>query len=268
MKFKDILVHIDNSPQCAGRLELAVALAKEHDAQLTGLYVIVHQPYATQNVSAQEDEERAQGAFSRQTGEAGIRAEWISADWKTVGVTMAEVINYHAHAKDLIVVGQTDPREQQWDVPADLPQQVVVGAGRPVLVVPYAGSFKTVGKRPIVAWKTGRPAARAVNDALPILLNAEEVFVLSINDVGCEADAEHGGSICANLERHAIKVKQDHIMIKTIPVASLLMNYAWEHSCDLIIMGVYAKKTRGKDDLGPVAKDFFNFMTLPVLMSN
>lgn len=269
MKFKDILVHIDNSPQCANRLELAIRLAKEHDAHLTGLFVIVHQPYATQSVRVKEYEEQAQAAFLLKTGEADIRAEWITADWATVGVDMAEVINFHAHTKDLIIVGQTDPRAQQWDAPPDLPQQIVVGAGRPVLVVPYAGVFRTVGKRAIVAWKTGRAAARAVNDALPFLLNAEEVFVLSISDpreaqkLETEAD-----SIRANLERHAIKVKEDHFVIETIPIASILMNYAWENSCDLIVMGVYAKKSRGKYDLGPVAKDFFNYMTLPVLMSN
>lgn len=269
MKFKDILVHIDNSPQCANRVELAVLLAKEHDAQLTGLYVIVHKPYATLGERAKDQEEQAQAAFSLKTAQAGLRCEWITADWATVGVEMAEVINFYAHTKDLVIVGQTDPRAQQWDAPADLPQQIVVGAGRPVLVVPYAGVFRSVGKRAIVAWKAGCAAARAVNDALPFLLNAEEVFVLSISDPRepkkIEAEAN---SIRSNLERHAIKVKEDHLVIGTIPIASLLMNYAWENSCDLIVMGVYAKKSRGKYDLGPVAKDFFNYMTLPVLMSH
>ena len=269
MKFKDILVHIDNSPQCAQRLDLAMLLAKEHEAQLTALYVIIHQPYAAQGIKVKDDEERAQAAFHQKADQCGVRAEWITADWATVGVGMAEVINFHAHTKDLVIVGQTDPRAQQWDVPADLPQQVVVGAGRPVLVVPYAGTFHSVGQRSIVAWKTGRPAARAVNDALPFLLNGQETFVLSISDPREPKKVDTvGDSICINLERHSIKVKEDHFVMDTIPIASLLMNYAWENSCDLIVMGVYAKKSRKGYDLGPVATDFFNYMTLPVLMSN
>lgn len=40
MEFKDILVHLDNSPHCTTRLELAIKLAGEHKTQLSGLYVI------------------------------------------------------------------------------------------------------------------------------------------------------------------------------------------------------------------------------------
>jgi nucleotide-binding universal stress UspA family protein len=213
------------------------------------------------------EETLAQAMFTLKTGEAEIRAEWFSVDWATVGVSMVEIINYYAHTKDLVIVGQTDPNNNLGDIPPDLAQRVVVGAGRPVLVVPYTGKFNNVGKRLIVAWKPGRVSARAVNDALPFLLNAEEVAVLSISDPGEQHKNDDAG-ICVNLERHAIRVKAAHIVMKTIPVANLLMDYAWEHSCDLIVMGVLVQKSRWKYDLGPVAKDFFDRMTLPVLMSH
>jgi nucleotide-binding universal stress UspA family protein len=270
MKFKDILVHIDNSESCATRLALAIKLACEHGAKLTGLYVITHQPYASQGVRAKQDEEQAKERFSLGTEAAAVHAEWLTADWGTVGIGMVEILNYYAHAKDLIIVSQTDPGMQPWDVPRDLPQRIVAGAGRPVLVVPYTGTFTTIGRRPILAWKAGRAAARAVNDAWPFLLNAEEVHVLSITDPGEQLleSTDRNLGIHDNLERHAIKVTDVHIVMKTIPVANILMNYAWENSCDLIVMGVYAQISRGKCDLGPVARDFFDHMTLPVLMSH
>lgn len=266
MKFKDILVHIDNSPQCANRLDLAITLAREHGAHLTGIYVITHPPYTSQDERMKQEEAHAAEMFALKTGEAEIGTEWLAVDWSTVGVSMVEILNYYAHTKDLIIVGQTDPNDKRGDVPADLPQRIVVGAGRPVLVVPYTGKFGSVGTRPIVAWKAGRASARAVNDALPFLLNAEEVLVLSIQDPGEQHRVEDVG-LRVNLERHAIRVKEAHIVMKTIPVANLLMDYAWEHSCDLIVMGVYVQKSRWKYDLGPVAKDFFDRMTLPVLMA-
>jgi nucleotide-binding universal stress UspA family protein len=270
IKFKDILVHIDNSPQCGSRVQLAVALAREHDASLTGLYVVTHPPYAPRGEKMKSDQIKAQEMFARATASADIRAEWFAADWGTVGISMVEVINFYAHTKDLVIVGQTDPSVQPWDVPADLPQQVVVGAGRPVLVVPYSGTFKSAGRRAVVAWKAGRVSARAVNDALPFLLGSEEVFVLSITAPGEQKKEGTGnhGSLRVNLERHGIGVKEESIAMSTIPVANLLMTYAWEHSCDLIVMGVLVQTTRGKYDLGPVAKGFFDSMTLPVLMSH
>lgn len=42
MAFKDILIHLDNSPQCAARHSLAVRLAQKYLAHLTGIYVISH----------------------------------------------------------------------------------------------------------------------------------------------------------------------------------------------------------------------------------
>ncbi len=270
MKFKDILVHIDNSYQCANRLQLAIRLAKEHSAHLTGAYIISHIPYAYQEDSMERNEAAAQGMFTRMTGEAGISAEWLSVDWATVGASMIDMLNHYTHAKDLVIVGQTDSGKLPDDgIPPDLPQRTVVGAGRPVLVVPYTGTFNSIGKRVIVAWKAGRVSARAVNDALPFLLNAEEVIVVSIvtPDEQLRTTAETGENIVTNLERHAINVREVKIVMEGVPVANLLMNYAWEHSCDLIVTGVYYRKTRLKHDLGPVANVFLDQMTLPVLMS-
>ena len=270
MKFKDILVHIDNSPQSAHRLQLAITLAGEHGAHLTGAYIIPHIPYAHQEERMERDEGVTQTLFEQMTGAAGIGAEWLSVDWATVGVSVADMLNYHAHTKDLVIVGQTDsgmPPDEH--LPPDLPQRIIVGAGRPVLVVPYTETSSSIGKRVILAWKAGRVSARAVNDALPFLLNAEEVIVMSIVTPGEQQVGVAGSneSICANLERHAIRVREVQIVMERIPVANLLMNYAWENACDMIVTGVYYRKTRWKFDLGPVANDFLQQMTLPVLMS-
>jgi nucleotide-binding universal stress UspA family protein len=55
-----------------------------------------------------------------------------------------------------------------------------MAAGRPVLVVPYAGNFETVGKRILVAWDGTREANRALNDALPLLADSEAVTVMFV----------------------------------------------------------------------------------------
>jgi nucleotide-binding universal stress UspA family protein len=205
--------------------------------------------------------------FREKTEDAGISAEWLVADWGTVGVDMVEVLNYHAHQKDLIIVGQVEPEKHEGDVPSDLPERVVLGAGRPVLVVPFAGTFSTVGERVIVAWKAGRASARAVNDAMPLLLHSEGVFVVSITSPGDQAERRVECDICTHLERHNITVKSETVPTEN-PVANVLMNFAWDHGCDLIVTGAYAHSPRGTLYLGPVAKQLLNSMTVPVLMSH
>ncbi len=264
MAYKDILVHIDSSKQCATRLSVAINLARECQAHLTGLYVITHQHYAPHSESMQRRVAEAAELFRQQTAQAEVSAEWLSADWGTVGVGMVEVLNHYAHAKDLTIVGQSNPADHEGEVPSDLPERVVAGSGRPVLVVPYAGSFGSVGQRVIVAWKSGRESARAVNDAMPFLLTADQVSVVTVNPAGDLPPAEKipEVDICANLERHAIRASLETLLTGKIPVARLLMEYAWENGCDLLVMGL----PRASHNLGPVARQILDQMTIPVLM--
>lgn len=269
MNLKDILVHIDDSPQCATRLDLAINLAKEHGAHLTGLYVIIHPHYAPQHETKKQLAAAAEEKFRLATENAGLSVEWILADWGIVGVGITEIINHYAHLKDLIIVGQTNRDRLRGDLPADLPERIVFGSGRPVLVVPYAGKFITVGTRAIVAWRGGRASARAVNDALPLLLNSEKIHVLSIKTSGSQQPLEAPGSdICTHLSRYGLTCSGEDIVSTDIPVANILMNFAWDKGCDLLVVGVYAHSSGRALKLGPVARQLLNDMTLPVLMSH
>src|SRR5689334_138109 len=129
MNFKDIAVHMNNPQLCRARLDVAIKLAKEYDAHLTGIYVITHPHYAPDTGSMKRQEAEAEEMFRQKTSEAGISAEWSSADWATVGVDMVEVLNHYAHQKDLIIVGQTDRSLREGDIPKDLPERVVLGSG-------------------------------------------------------------------------------------------------------------------------------------------
>lgn len=270
MIFKDILVHIDNSSACSKRLELAVALAKEHKAHLTGLYIITHPRQQPHSEQAKARELESEDLFQRGTKDEPIDAQWLSVDWSVVGANAAEILNYYAYTKDLVIIGQTNQGELSEGVPADLPERVILGSGRPVLVIPYVGEFNTVGKHLIVAWKAGRASARAVNDAMPFLLGARKVSVLSIRPISepRESDKNSANDICDHLQRHEVAAEAENLVTGEIPVANILMNYAWENGCDLIVMGVYAYTSRGTNNIGSVAKQLLEHMTLPVLFSH
>lgn len=270
MEFKDILVHLDNSRQCETRLELAIRLAREHSAYLTGLYVITHPQYAPQGEALNQRVRQAKELFLSKTAGADLATEYLCADWGVTGDSMVEIFNHYAYRKDLVIVGQTAQDRLLDDVPADLPERVVLGSGRPVLVVPYAGRFGNVGERVVVAWKAGRASARALNDAMPFLVKAKQVFVVTIKSSGDqEVDDIYGdGTLVTHLERYNIRVKEEILETGDAPVGNLLMNYAWEHGCYLLVMGVPAQTARGTAAIGPVARTFFEHMTLPVLMSH
>lgn len=270
MGFKDIMVHLDCSQQYLNRLELAVKLAKEHDAKLTGLYAIIHQQYKPDSEGLRHRIAEVEEMFRLKTTNENIEAQWLCVDWPVVGNNMVEMVNYYSHAKDLIIVGQVGHGSQEKDVPRDLPERVVLGSGRPTLVVPYVGSFGSTGSKIIVAWKSGRASARALNDAMPFLVSAQEVHLLEIR--GPEEQSGLSISpqddIVAHLERHGIKATMEHLVTGNIPIANILMNYAWENGCDMIVMGTYSSSSRGTINLGTVANQMLDMMTLPVLMAH
>ncbi|HEX9078973.1 MAG TPA: universal stress protein [Desulfuromonadaceae bacterium] len=265
MALREILVHMDSTPQCATRLEVAVDLAKRHGARLTGLYVLTYFPYASRNTAAEAQVEAARDMFHDQTGAAGIAAAWRRIDWQVVGVSIWEVITLHAYYTDLVVVSQ--PKAGKTGQSDDgIPERIIFGSGRPVLIVPYSGSFSGTGQRIMVAWKAGRESTRALNDAMPLLQAAQEVTLVTV------ADTRDGISppctICDHLALHGVTVHGKSLPASNMQIADALLNHAAEQDFDLMISGAYGYTSKGSLSLTVVARQLLQGMTIPLLMSH
>ena len=272
MALKDILLHIDNSPSFSHRLDLAISLTRTHGAHLKGLYVLSHSYYAPRyGMGATEAARKAEEQFCERTAQAGVSAEWIFADWSVVGVSVTEILNLYAYYTDLVIVGQPDHSSTDQSTPLDLPERLGLGAGRPLLVVPYAGNFPSIGERVMIAWKSGREAVRAANDALPILEKAAAVKVVTISLAGSSdsSDEDNALSICAHLGRHAVNATHENIHVSSsMSIGDMLLNHACEQNMDMLVMGAYAQSRRGVFMHSPVARHLLNFMTVPILISH
>lgn len=263
MGLMDILVHIDHFASSATRLDVAVHLAKRHRARLTGLLVIRHQYPAEAAITA------ARNLFEQQVAKAGIEGQWRCVDGSGLGAGMKEIISYHAHYSDLLIIGQGSGESASVGVPFDLPESVVLGTGRPVLIVPYAGVFDSVGERVLVAWKAGHGSTRAVIDALPILRQAQRVDVLAKYRAATygEDGGTLGADLCALLARHGVTAKVNHLMAANTSVGDALLNRVCDEGFDLLVMGAHAHGQEGSMTLGSVARHLLREMTVPVLMS-
>ncbi|WP_298439648.1 universal stress protein [Geobacter sp.] len=264
MTLRDMFVHVDTSSSCEARLEVAVSLARRHGARLTGLAVLTHGYYEPRSSVADQWMADATGLFGRVTVGAEIETRWRSIDWSVVGTGVPEILIRQGYCTDLVVVGQAGEGNR---VPADLPQRLVLAAGRPILVVPYAGAFPTVGERVLVAWRAGRESARAVGDALPILRAAREVTLLMIASPETPDDGG-GADIREYLARHGVNIEVEQASATGIPVGDMLLNRVSEGGHDLLVMGAYTRLTRGVSVLGPVAVQILREMTVPVLMAH
>jgi len=266
MELKNILVHLDTEAHAGQQLDLALTLAQQHGARITGLHVITHSLLSTAEQDASSEEWQLKDLFERKIGQAGVEAEWQRIDVKALRRSVAEVVNHYACFADLVVVSQTDHRSKHKFGTADLPARVVLGSGRPVLIVPYAGTFTSVGEKILVAWKTNRESSRVINDALPFLKKADHVHILEVNPI--DQAREELVRLCAHLADHGVSSKADTSVVTELGVGDVLLNRIADEGNDLLIMGAFAFTHFGTYVLGDVARHILRYMTVPVIMSH
>lgn len=276
MALRDLLVHVDSDDACAARIDIAVALAARHEAHLTGLHVMVW-PYLPGYVEAQlppsfQDEQRRD--LDERAGRAaarfheGARRGGVTPEWRTVEGNLLATVGLHARYVDLTVLGQgVDLPDPSGEV-AWLPEELVLGVGRPVLIVPRYGTFPTLGERVLVAWNGSREATRAVNDALPILERATTVTVLSIDAEGEPYRRAPGADIALHLARHGIRAEAASTRSVELPVGDVLLSFAADCGADLLVMGAYGHSRLREMLLGGATRHVLRHMTVPVLMSH
>jgi len=278
MAYKNILVHIDDSKVSSKRLEAAIGLAQAHGAHLTGIYaaikpslpgsVVAEVPAQLLDVLGEQAAARAaaaETAFTEVVERAGLSSDFRSAQCPSSHV--AEVVALNARYADLAILGQPEPKNGG-EVDAEVPEDVVLSTGRPALIIPYIGAGKEIGKRVLVAWDGGREAARAVNDALPLLEKAESVTVLVINPSHGGHGEQPGADIALHLARHGITVEVQHIEVRDLSTGNALLSRLADADVDLLVMGAYGHSRLRQMVLGGVTREVFQQMTVPVLMSH
>ena len=269
MAIKDILVHLDDSAAAETRLDLAILYARKHEAHLRGLYPVAQAFYESRSIGELPRQERVEALFRAKAAAAGISSEWILLDSTVVGVGISELVTAQAYYSDLVVVGQTNARAPKLTVPKDLPEQLVLACGSPVLVVPYTGSFATAADRVLIAWKTGRESVRSLQDAMPHIEKAEHVSIVGVSAEALPPENDgHFSSVNGYLARHAVNARAKQIGCGNQSVGDTILNLVCEYTADLLVMGAYAPTLRGNLALSPVAKHVLSHLTVPVLLSH
>jgi nucleotide-binding universal stress UspA family protein len=260
MELKDILVCLDPTDAGEGRLRLAAAIAREHRAHLSAAYVLPN------DAGGPPSGGRAEIVEERFREE--VRPHAIEGDWHMFSAGDSAELAALLGAVDLVVLGQASP---DYRPPHGFrPEDIVVGCGRPVLVVPYAGAFDKVGRRVLVAWDGTREAARALHDALPLIGKAEAVTVMTVRTraASFEQDAPLLERLMRHLERHGIPARSEETLRGDMPISDVLLSRAADLAVDLIVAGAYHHSQFREALLGGVSRELLDHMTVPVLMAH
>jgi nucleotide-binding universal stress UspA family protein len=284
--FKDILVHLDEGTRSETRLKLAVDLARRAGAHLTGIFVTdipgsdlfygAGMPYAggggmSDIVNSLRADASARSDAIGQEFRDTIRREGLQGEWRVVEGDTVALLALHARYADVTILGQPNVEEPYKGPSADaVLVNVMLSAGRPVLAVPYAGHFETLGERVLVAWNASRESTRAINDAMPLLRGAKMVTVLAVNPKhGIEGHGDvPAADIALHLARHGVRAEAAHTIARDISEGDAILSDAADIGVDLIVSGGYGHSRAREMVFGGVTRTLIQEMTVPMLLSH
>ena len=274
MTYKTILVHVDQSRHTAARIKAAAALAIAQEAHLvgaaaTGISRYIYQDGVALAGSVIDSLRQQAGQALDQFDEIARRLGVNSYERRLIDDDPASTLALQARYSDLVVVSQEDFSERSVGDAGDVPEYVMLNSARPVLMMPYAGKFETIGRHVLIAWDGSMEATRAITSAIPLLKLARSVTVALFNasSRGDVHGAQPGADIGLYLARHGIRIEVAQETTE-LDIGNALLSLAADKGSDLIVMGGYGHTRFREVLLGGVTMTILQTMTVPVLMSH
>lgn len=248
MRFASLLVYTDESPEGRARVALACEIAGLSKSHLIGIAASMPDvpevdPYAGGAMLgetlglfrdiAEADVGRARTLFWNVVGEDAGHAEWRGE----VGYP-SDLVVQAMRAADLVILGRRDPTRCPARSPD--PADVLMAAGRPVLIVPPAIATGPVGTPAVIAWKDCREAQRAVAAALPLLNASSVVHVIEVCTAEQADDARRRvEDVAVFLGRHGVVASAQTVKGDGGPRSDQIIAFAEDHGAGLIVAGGY-----------------------------
>jgi len=125
-------------------------------------------------------------------------------------------------------------------------------------------------KRVFVAWNAGLPSARAVQQAMPMLRQAQQVTIGIIDPVMTEdRDGENPGSDLAKwLSQHGCKVEVSQYPSGGKEIGDCIIGRAKETGADLVVMGAYGHSKFREGIFGGTTRTLIKQQDLAVLLAH
>lgn len=272
MEFKEIMIHVDDSDNCVARITMAAELAVVHEARLIGVYyrhgLRIPTSREIENgtglLEAQQKLSNQLESAARSTFFSIIESKGIANEWRACDLSDKSPLAMHARYVDLIVMeGGFRPNPGADKIfGAD---EVVIEAGRPVLFLPFQSRQTRIGGNILVAWNASREAARALNDALPLLKHADSVRVISLETGHTNADT---ADVAKHLSRHGIKAITEITRGNDGEAGEVLLAQSTDDDIDLIVMGAYGHARLWEISFGGTTAYMLKHSTIPMFMSH
>ena len=177
-----------------------------------------------------------------------------------------EVVAHRGRLFDLVVLGRLDPKR---DEPSVLSINAALKeTGRPLLVAPPE-TPKAIGRHIAIAWNGSPEAIRAVIAAMPFLLRADKITVLTTASESRDDQREEeisGDEFANYLSWHRLKVDIRAFDSTASAAGEILLTQAGECNADMLVMGAYTHGRLHNLIYGGITRHVLQNTPIPVLM--
>jgi nucleotide-binding universal stress UspA family protein len=279
MAYKTLLAILQSRRDAPRVLDFALPFAARQGGHLIGLHAEalpiaitspMGLPAADFSLALQEDARQRHAElrvlFSERAEAEGVSYEWRGFESASGDSAISGIES--ARTADLVIAQQNDPQADSRRT-ADV-EALLFGSGRPVLFVPYTFSSRSAPfKKVVLAWNGSKEAARAAFDAIPLMREAGNVEILTVDAPDrLDQDANFAGAaIAAALARHGIDVTLLAEKSAGLSDADIIRNRLAESGADLLVMGAFGRSRLAEWVFGGVTRSMLQSMPAPTFMS-
>jgi nucleotide-binding universal stress UspA family protein len=167
----------------------------------------------------------------------------------------------HARHSDLLVLGR--PAHEDL-MPYYLLETLLLGSGRPILIVPDSRPAQASGTI-VVGWQETPAAARALTAALPLMKCAQRVVLVNVGEPHC-ATAHDLDRVASQLSWHGISAEVRHLMGTAKSASQVLLQSASELNPEVLVVGGYSHRPLQEMIFGGVTRALLAQAETPIFV--
>jgi len=169
-----------------------------------------------------------------EAGSAGNRPR-LTARWHTETSEALERLIETARHRDLVIAGHPSSGHL-W--PRRLIESLLIETGRPLLLIPPGAELRGI-RTVTLCWKEDAPSARALTAALPLLLHAKKLGIVTVRE-GPAQTLESGRDLAEQLARHGMDASAELLWESGKSPIGHLRAAAAAQRADLMVMGAFS----------------------------
>jgi nucleotide-binding universal stress UspA family protein len=147
----------------------------------------------------------------------------------------------------------------------DVLEEVLLVSGRPILVAPHA-RVDSLGSKVTLGWDGSAESAHAVTAAIPLLEQADQTYVLNVQDEPLAPEIRQ--PLSDYLAFHGVVPQEHQVGATGQPIGQVLIGESVQMGCDLLVMGGYGHSRIRERIIGGVTRYVLDHTSLPTLLAH